>query len=188
MKRCRNTNLIFISIILLLSTFLFRNLIEPFDEISATQAAQILGDAAKAANTASDQAAAAAVSAKASYDAAMSRFQSNPSQANGIALSNAEAQNTAAQQAAADAAVAAASADSAAAAAVESIPVSSPSPPTVPSELESRFKFTWYCGRRRTRYRYRFDSSGCCRIRRSSCHGCIRCCLLCCSILRFRIT
>lgn len=137
MKRCRNTNLIFISIILLLSTFLFRNLIEPFDEISATQAAQILGDAAKAAHTASDQAAAAAVSAKASYDAAMSRFQSNPSQANGIALSNAEAQNTAAQQAAADAAVAAASADSAAAAAVESIPVSSPSPPTVPSELES---------------------------------------------------
>ncbi len=137
MKRCRNTNLIFISLILLLSTLLFRNLIEPFDDISASQAAQILADAAQAAHTVSDQAAAAAESAEAAYNAALSRFQTNPSQANGVALSNAQAQHTAAQQAAADAAAAAASADSAAQSAAESIPVSSPEPPTVSSDLES---------------------------------------------------
>lgn len=138
MKRCRNTKLIFFSLLLLLSTLLFRNLIEPFDDtMTATRAAQVLADAAKTAHTVSDQAAAAAASASAAYTAAQNRFQSNPTQANGVALSNALAQNTAAQQAAADAAVAASSADSAAANAAASIPVSSPPPPTVSTELES---------------------------------------------------
>ena len=142
MKRCRNTKLIFISLILLLSTLLFRNLIEPFDDtMSATQAAQVLGDAANAAHEVSKQAINAAESAQRAYNAALARFQEDSSQANGVALSNAKAQNDAAQQAASDAELAAAAADSAAANAAASIPVSTPPPPTVSAEIQSSLMF-----------------------------------------------
>ena len=143
MKRCRNTKLIFISLILLLSTLLFRNLVEPFDVLvlSPTQAAQVLGDAANAAHEVSKQAINAAESAQRAYNAALARFQEDSSQANGVALSNAKAQNDAAQQAASDAELAAAAADSAAANAAASIPVSTPPPPTVSAEIQSSLMF-----------------------------------------------
>jgi len=144
MKRCRNTNLIFISLILLLSTLLFRNVTEPFDEMSATKAAEVLAAAATAAHTAYDGdgkddggAVGAADRAQSAYNAALDRFTANPTQANGVALSNAQAINVAAKKAKEDAFIAAETADAAAQAAIESIPVSTPPPPTVSAELES---------------------------------------------------
>lgn len=138
MKRCRNTKLIFISLILLLSTLLFRNLVEPFyDTMTATQAAQVLGEAAIVAREAYDTAKNLAEQKKAAYTAALDRFTANPTQANGVALSNAQAINVAAKKAEADALIAAGEADSAAASAAESIPVSTPPPPQISAELQS---------------------------------------------------
>jgi hypothetical protein len=139
MKYCRNTKLILISSILLISCILFRNVNEGFEnsEMSAFEAAKILRDAAKASEKASIQATEAAKKAELAYTAAMERFQANSTQENGVILSNLEAQMEASKKAAEEAMIAAATADEAADSAEAALPVSSPSAPTVDADLES---------------------------------------------------
>lgn len=138
MKRCRNTKLIFISLVLLLSTLLFRNLVEPFDDaMTPTQAAQVLGEAANVARNAYDTAKNVAEQAQLAYTAALDRFTANPTQTNGVALSNARAIKDAAETAKDNALIAAETADDAATSAAESIPVSTPPPPEISAELKS---------------------------------------------------
>jgi hypothetical protein len=138
MKRCRNTKLIFISLVLLLSTLLFRNIVEPFDDtMTATQAAQRLGEAAIVARETYDTAKNVAGQKEAAYTAALGRFTANPTQENGIALSNAQTMKDAAKKAEDAALIAAETAKDAAASAAESIPVSAPPPPQISAELQS---------------------------------------------------